>query len=122
MKAPTKVTLGFYPDKNTHPVFESRIGKILWTCIKNQHLTSTFFSNDVLGTAVVIEEKDPKNYKDFKKIINNSKLREFGTDCVKEYMYSCDRKLSDEFWEQVYKYITKEEELEIIVKDRKYEF
>ena len=121
MKAPIKVTFGFYPDKNVHPVFENRIGKILWACIKDQHLTSTFFSNYAHRTAIIIEKENPKNYNEFKKIIKNSELRDFGTDCIKEYMYTCDRELSDEFWEQVYKYITKEEELEIIVKDKKYE-
>ena len=122
MKAPTKVTFGFNPDgEDLHPVFKNRIGKILWACIKDQHLTCTMFSYNVLNIATTIEEKDPKNYNDFKGIIKNSSLSEFGTDCVKEYMYSSDRKLSDEFWEQVYKYIIKEEELEIIVKDNKYE-
>ena len=110
MKAPTKVVFAFDPDKSDIPVLTDRVGKILWACIRKQHIVSQYFDGNVQDVTLSIAEQKPENYEDFKKIILCSGLNIFGTIGNMNY-YNLD----DEFWQGVWEYVQGKKELEMEV-------
>jgi hypothetical protein len=117
MKAPTKVTFRFDPDKADIPALTDFCGRILWACIRTQHIVNQFFNGEVQSVALRIAEVKPKNYEDFKTIIASSGLRVFGTFCPKSERLGIELypELDDEFWQGVWEYITGKKKLEIVV-------
>lgn len=117
MKVPTKVVFTFDPDKKNIPALSDRVGRILWVCIRYQHIVSQYFNGNVQDVALRIAEKKPKSYDEFKRIILYSGLHVFGTRCPVNKMGNplCPV-LDDEFWQGVWEYVTGEKELEMEVK------
>jgi len=117
MKAPTKVVFAFDPDRADIPALACRVGRILWACIKYQHITSQHFNGNVQDVALRIAETKPKDYEEFKSIISISGLRIFGTYCPKDkYGRECPPILDDEFWQGVWEYVTGSRQLEMEIK------
>lgn len=108
MKAPTKIVFKFDPDTSDTPALTDRVGRILWACIKYQHIVSQYFNGNVQNVALRIAEKKPKTYEEFKVIILRSGLNIFGTEL--------GFKLDDEFWQGIWEYVVGEKELEMEVK------
>ena len=112
MKAPEKVVFAFDPDESAIPALSDRVGKILWACIRKQHIVSQHFNGNVQDVALRINEEKPKDYKDFKTIISNSGLSIFGTYCpIDKYNRKGCPTLDDEFWQGIWEYITEEKKL-----------
>ena len=112
MKAPEKVVFAFDPDESDIPALSDRVGKILWACIRKQHIVSQHFNGNVQDVSLRIAEQKPKSYEEFKTIIRCSGLNIFGTHCLLSSMGTplCPT-LDDEFWQGVWEYITGEKEL-----------
>lgn len=60
MKAATEFSLDFDPDKLEDPelkeIFENSTAKIIWCCIKKNHLTDQFFCKNLLKASKKIDE------------------------------------------------------------------
>jgi len=111
MKAPTKVVFAFDLDKANIPALTDRVGRILWACIRVQHLVNQHFNDNVQNVALRIAEQKPKIYEEFKTIILRSGLNIFGTIGNMNF-----GNLDDEFWQGVWEYIIDEKELEIEIR------
>jgi len=112
MKAPTKVVFAFDPDESNIPALADRVGKILWGCIKTQHIVSQHFNGNVQDVALRIAEQKPKVYEEFKNIIVRSGLNIFGTHCLTNpIVIPLPPTLDDEFWQGVWEYINGEKKL-----------
>jgi len=110
MKAPEKVVLAFDPEKSDLLILHNRVGKILWCCIKYQHLAGESFNRDVQYATSLVDQTKPENYTHFKDIIHISQLNIYGT------IGNCHNHILDpEFWEKIWKYITGEEKLKITI-------
>ena len=109
MKAPTKVIFAFDPDQANISVLSDTKGRILWACIRYQHIVSQYFNGNVQDVVLRIAEEKPTTYDAFKEIISTSGLRIFGTNCIG--FGGGYPKLDDEFWQGVWKYIKGEEKL-----------
>lgn len=119
MKVPTRVTLAFDPEKSGLVSFSSEVGKILWCCVKYQHLADQYFDLHISQVAEYINVNKIDTYEAFKNHISVSKLNMFGIvykGTRMEIIACCHRELDDEFWQGVWEYITGEKELEIEVK------
>jgi hypothetical protein len=103
MKAPTKVIFVFDPEQSNIPVLSDFKGRILWACIRYQHIVSQHFNGNVQDVVLQIAEKKPTKYEDFKAIIQASGLRIFGTIWKTKSGYAV---LDDEFWQGVWEYLT----------------
>jgi len=108
MKPPIKVVFKFDPYKSDIPALSDKNGRILWACIKYQHIVSQHFNGNVQDVALLIAENKPKNYEDFKHIILLSGLNIFGTigdmNC---------HNLDDEYWRGIWEYINGEKTLNV---------
>lgn len=119
MKVPTKVVFAFDPDKSDIPALADKVGRILWACIRKQHIVSQHFNGNVQDVALRIIEEKPKDYKDFKAIIFSSGLSIFGTYCpIDEFNRQGCAILDDEFWQGVWEYITGKKELEMEISNK----
>ena len=65
MSFPTKITLGFDPQKDNIESFNTRLGAILWTVWKYNHITNQCFDKEVSILAEYITNKDPQTFDDF---------------------------------------------------------
>lgn len=118
MKVPTKVTLAFDPEESGLVSFDSKVGRILWCCIKYQHLADQYFDLHISQVAEYINVNKIDTYEAFKSRIGISKLNMFGTvytGTPMEITACCHRELDDEFWQGIWAYITGEKELEIVI-------
>ena len=114
-KVPKQVTFLFDPDNSGIPALSDFRGRILWACIKAGHITSQHFNGNVQDVAIRLQEEEPREYKDFKNIIQSSGLNVFGTNCVRRGMEGY-RELDDKYWTDMWDYLTKRKELKIIIK------
>ncbi len=105
MKAPSEVTFAFDPDQCDIPVLADSRGRILWACIRTQHIVSQHFNGNVQDVALRLEEKKPTTYEAFRDIIQHSGLQIFGI-ILEESGLSFYRRLDDEFWGGVWDYIS----------------
>lgn len=122
MKAPTKVIFSFDPDRANIPALSDRLGRILWACIKYQHIVSQHFNGNVQDVALRIAEQKPKNYEEFKTIISSSGLCNFGTIWKNQYLgmpMTGWAVLDDEFWQGVWEYLMGKKELRIEIRIKK---
>ncbi len=116
MKAPTEVVLAFNPEESGVVSFTSKTAKIIWCCIRKQHIVDQHFDSKVFSFAEYLDENMPSCYEAFKNIVNCTDLRVFGiiyTGTPMEQSACCNRELDDEFWSGVWEYITGEKMLEI---------
>jgi hypothetical protein len=119
MKAPEKVKLAFDPTEAGIVSFTSRTAKILWCCIRKQHIVDQHFDSQVFGFAEWLDEEWPDNYEHFKDKVFRTELRKFGTNWINThpgFSSSGSPVLDDEFWQGVWSYLQGEKELEIEVK------
>jgi len=118
MHAPEIICLNFNPeeseDEKIREIFRNRIARILWCCLRNNHVTDQYFNNIVLE--VTEEINDSLTYDDFlKRAAKLTKL--YGRCTVDE-----GSRIDNEFWGDVFKAIkgkrcfqykqVKEEEIE----------
>lgn len=115
MKAPKKVVFSFNPDEAGIPALTDRVGKILWGCIRTQHIVNQYFNGNVQSVALRVAEKKPEDYEAFKRIINSSELDTFGTNWIGGG-FRGHMELDDEFWKDVWSYINHEKRLVYEVK------
>lgn len=91
------------------------VERALWAGIKYQHLTSQYFNENVRATAERIKLVGPQDYDSFKLIIQNSPLEVFGT---KELPATANSRryqiLDDEFWQQMWRFVSGQETLELV--------
>lgn len=116
MKAPTKVTLAFDPDEAGLASFTSDTAKIIWCCIRKQHIVHQHFDSQVFGFAEYLDENMPDDYGSFKSMVACTDLRVFGicyTGTPMEQRCCSHRELDDEFWQGVWEYIKGRKKLEV---------
>lgn len=116
MKVFQPIEFGFDPEKSDIKCLHHKIAKIIWCCIKVQHIVDQYFNDQVYEFALKIEKKKPDTYKDFIKLIYGTGLSKYGSDCDERWPYLAIKNIDDEFWQDVFKYISGEKELEIINK------
>lgn len=114
MKVPTEITIAFDPIGAGVASFTSKTAKIIYCCIRKQHIVDQYFDAQVFGFAEGLDEDMPEDYEEFKKRVRGSALSVFGTKIVPpESLFRQVTRLDDEFWQGVWKYIIGEGELEI---------
>ncbi len=114
MKAPEKVILAFDPIEAGVVSFTSRTAKILWCCIRKQHIVDKNFDSQVFGFAEWLDEEWPETYEHFKDKVSCTELRKFGTNWVNlhpGFPSSGSQVLDDEFWQGVWEYLQGEKDL-----------
>ena len=107
MKAPEKLSFAFDPSESDIPALASRVGRILWGCIKQQHITDQYFNDHVLGVVDKIGENNPTTYREFKNIIQHSGLQGYG--CCRDdgsLGVPAHQRLDDDFWDGVWLYVS----------------
>ncbi len=118
MKAPETITIAFDPFEAGIVSFTSKTAKIIWCCIRKQHIVDQHFDAQVFGFAEYLDENMPIDYKQFKEMIYRTELCKFGINHVGtdfQIRMCTNRQLDDEFWQGVWEYISGEKELEIIM-------
>ena len=109
---------GFDPDKCDLEVLKNRVSRIIWTCIKNNHLVDQYFNDDVLNVAKRIKTNNPSNYQEFKNIIRASPLNVFGRITVDEKVLFCQTEMDHEFWGRVWRYIKGRSKFRIEIQEK----
>ena len=111
MKAPEEVVLAFDPEEAGVASFTSETAKIIWCCIRKQHIVDQHFDSQVFGFAEYLDEVQPRSYSEFKELVYRSELAKFGT-IMGQNRRIC-RLLDDEFWTGVWNYISGHSKLKI---------
>lgn len=107
----------FDPDTSNIPALTDKTERIIWACIRYQHIVSQYFNDNVAMVVLRIAEIKPKNYEEFKAIIATSDLRVFGTLLMPSPLgEAVCPVLDDEFWRGVWEYVTGNKQLEMEVK------
>jgi hypothetical protein len=110
MKVPGTVTFTFDPDTSDITALQTFEGRILWACIKTQHIVDEYFNAAVEDVARRLQENMPKTYRGFKDVIRGSDLCQFGTRWVRDSGYTV---LDDEFWRGMWRYLKRKNILDI---------
>ncbi len=116
-KIPSKVVFGFDPDKSDIPALGSFVGRLLWACIRTNHIVSQYFDGNVQKVAVLLDKDKPANYAAFKRIISSSGLNVFGTHWVGGgNSFGGHTELDDEYWKGMWDYVTRKKVFEMEIK------
>ena len=106
MKVPEKVVFSFDPDTSDIEALQTFEGRVMWACIKTQHITSQYFNGNVLAVATVIRNTPRMTYRKFMRFVR-AYLGEFGTRMVKSENFGIEmyRTMDDEYWRGLWRYI-----------------
>jgi len=107
-KMPMK--FGFDIKESNIKSLKNDLGFILWTLIKNNHLTSEDFDEEVMSAVEMINQIRPKNYIEFKAAIYFSKLRQsnkYGSTYIEQFQTQI---LNDIYWLGIWYYIKNPQE------------
>ena len=116
MKAPKEVKFGFDPTEKGVVSFTNEIAKIIYCCIRSQHIIDDKFDARVLLFAESLTERQRKWYSEFKEEVHTTFLEEYGRRTVREYGFQHQSILDDDFWIGVWEYINGWETLTITIK------
>lgn len=107
MKVPTTVVFAFNPDESGIKALATFEGRVLWACIKTQHITSQHFNDNVEAVSQWLRsDRKPKTYRQFIAGIRGSGLDIFGTRMLKNDLgWEVYRTLDDEYWRGVWRYL-----------------
>ena len=111
MKAPTEIEIAFDVEEAGVASFTSETAKIIYCCIRKQHIVDQHFDSQVFGFAEYLDENLPLDYEGFKNMIESTELSKFGI--LEGGRRTCCGPLDDEFWQGVWQYIIGEKKLEI---------
>lgn len=116
MKVPTESKFGFDPIKKNVVSFGNETAKIIYCCIRTQHMVDDDFDRQVLEFAKKLDEEMPQYYSDFRRMVRRSSLQGFGQRTIHEFGMFRDTILDDDFWIGVWEYINKWKTLKINIK------
>lgn len=101
MKCIEVAKLSFDPEttENLKDIFECHQAKVLWCCIKNNHVTSQFFNKKILSVGLDLQKNYACSYTEFIKIC--SPLSDFGIVNIREFGHY-HRETDHEYWGGIY--------------------
>lgn len=117
MKVPTEAKFNFNPTEKGVVSFGNEIAKIIYCCIRPEHIVDGNFDRQVLDFAKKLAENMPEYYLDFQRLVRRSKLSCFGRRTVMEFGFKYDSILDDDFWIGVWEYINKWKTLKITIRE-----
>ena len=102
------IRFGFDIKETNVEALKDDIGFILWSLIKQNHLTDQYFDENVMKAVEEIRRRKPKNYFEFRAAVSwGSLLSNFGTYYIE---YTGSSTTNDIFWLGVYHYIKNPQE------------
>jgi len=97
------IKFGFDVKESNIVALKDDIGFIIWSLIKQNHITDQFFDDKVMEAVKEIRRRNPSNYFEFRAACSWSGLTStFGTYYIE---YTQTRVVNDIFWMGVYYYI-----------------
>ncbi|MCK5016332.1 MAG: hypothetical protein KAS32_04595 [Candidatus Peribacteraceae bacterium] len=105
LKAPKQVIFKFDPIESNVKSFGNEIAKIIYCCIRKNHIVDQHFDEQAFAFGKRLSENMPAYYLGFKRQIERSPFSKFGIRTISETSFSHEKILDDNFWIGVWEYI-----------------